>query len=97
MSALPRVEDLPEVVLIDDVEWEEDDDKDDDIVHWACCTAAHMAKHHPEVKIYAFCGAELTGQPYLGDRPEDDDCRLCLELIKSRCDLCPQQRFGGPL
>lgn len=92
MTAVPRVEDLPTVVLAEDTE--------EDASHWTCCEWQQVLARGE--RLYAFCGQDITDDE-VADDGEEICCQTCV-LIEGRaicgenprtgnCWDCPQDLF----
>jgi hypothetical protein len=96
VTALPRVEDLPIVVM-------PEEDMSDDAVHWSCCDWRRIQLR--KERLFAFCGVELTDDTDIVEPGQGDDCTICYELAHRtpewnakthRCAECPQDLFNPP-
>lgn len=95
MTAVPRVEDLPLVVL------PEADMANEDLHHTACCD--HRRVRARGERLYAFCGVDLTDDEEVPGGTTT--CKVCASLEErpvewnrktGRCTECPQDLFNPP-
>ena len=95
MTALPRVEDLPEVILTEDR-------ADEDVVHVPCCNWRELEKRgEPQL---ALCGIDLSNHEHVhGPVGEDEWCQVCKVIDERPCEWdrktqacvdCPQTLFN---
>ena len=92
----PRVEDLPDVVLMPER------DMDDDLCHVVCCDWRQIAVRGD--RLYAYCGIDATDQE-TAPPGAAWTCPLCKELAErdtdwnprtGRCAECPQTLWNPP-